>query len=249
MGFPGLDETVKFNVLKHLANCCSGDQRPTTAADNSTKTDMRNEAIRTQEREAPIPANNASKVQSTLTSIGQIIDARTVGEKRLIYQQLFNRANSSRIDFTLEMKSQQHQLPINSVGRTPSEQKHPLVNNDIGPLNKIPLDTGSNNINNNNNNDPRPVLKQGFKAPHKTYKKVSNLIKPVPQMPEKLFISNGIRFMPATVLVPVQVGYTPVHEYKQNKVADEKNEVWRPWEKMGDLVKDTNLQAKTVFSL
>lgn len=333
MGLPGLDENVKFNVMKHLASCCTVDPRRSPVADNIIKQEAANEPIRKLEmanqpigsqdiphevarsldirkepmrnqdirntplrghdirqeqihsqdtdpthghdnrienirsldiRNEPISSpkilHEPIRSQETFVSTtiantlhNQIPEARTVGEKRIMYQQLLNRVSRQRPLIAREPRVKPVQYENGSLDQNTDGQilhqmavglksvtSHPIVtmsnhnNNDKGngfkttalkTMNNLP---GLGTWNDNHNDHSKYITNSSFKVPPKTYKPEGGLIKPVPQIPEKVLISGGIRFMPATVLVPVQVGYAPV-DCNQNHITDEKTDVWRPY--------------------
>ena len=317
MGFPGLDENVKFNVMKHLATCCTPDQSPMI---NDTKVkqevsheqiirqDSRVEPIRNQDCKSEPIRNKDARIESIrsqdviLESIrGQNIrvdplvsqerpnliastvqciptESKAVTEKRLMYQQLFGRAGATRRVTSPEARVRQPQYPVNAFEHRTDDQKlqqltpnsnsvskyqtilpwstnnslsnvstATLKNNSI--CSTIPWTNGAT-LNADSNSNKGSV---GYKLPSKVGKSEGSLIKPVPQLPEKFLISGGIRLMPATVLVPVQVGYAPVSDYKhktQTEEHDRLDDVWRPWERMEQFGGSSKgIQHQGIFSL
>eukprot|EP00794_Sanderia_malayensis_P016950 gene16950-18657_t len=277
VGFPDLDENVKFNVLNHLANCFTGDERRVASTETPpTKTDVKSDQLRNSHvrdtTTMPLGTYNNSNTHSPLTSLSQILDTRTmIEEKKMAYQQICSRQSVKRAGCfspTNEINMRQNHNNVTSIihsspaaeeleSRQQQQQQMKTDVKSISTRHKSDIGwiTTSNNFSNDNNNSNvmRQISlseqQQGLiKLPAKTCSNTSssnniiirppdgNVIKPVPQVPEKIFISNGIRFMPATVLVPVQFGYSTLdyNSNKQPKLADEKSaEVWRPWEKMG----------------
>ncbi|XP_065051062.1 uncharacterized protein LOC135680795 [Rhopilema esculentum] len=310
MGFPGLDESIKFNVMKHLASCCTVDQRSSTK-DNKIKQelpldpgrgqevriepartqDVRIEPVRSQDtRVDPVrsqdvridPARSldvrldairgqepTSSIGMTSAQLSQIVDSRTVGEKRAMYQQLLTRAGTQVkrqppeprlklnqytngiMEYRLDDQTIKQFSPGLKTKFPPSVV--PWTSN-VTPTKTTSMVSGVSQLwVDSNNNTECSIKKQsqevGFDIPHKTSRPDGSLIKPVPQMPEKVFISGGIKFMPATVLVPVQVEYAPF-EYGRKSVSEEKRDVWRPWEKMEHLSRNSKAShGHSIFTL
>ena len=171
MGLPGLDENIKFSVIKHLASCCSTSPIETTA-DSVTVPAIE-------------PTNIISQVSSTeiiqpINSTGQSIDGRTIEQKRLMYQRLITQGATP----TYKVK----------------EQGHVITSTD--------------------HSQPKPTDTHSCLAG-----KHEHILKPIPQLPSQALFGNGVKLMPATVLVPVPVTFP--NAVKQESAA--KTEVWRPW--------------------
>ena len=217
--------------------------------------DIRNESISSQKIVHEPDRSQEMFVSTTIakTLQNQIPEARTVGEKRIMYQQLLNRVNRQRPLIAREPRMKPAQYESSSLDQNTDGQilhqmavrlknvtSHPTVttsnhnnNNKDDSFKTTALKTMNNlpdlgTWDNNHDDHSKHVTNSSFKVPPKTSKPEGGLIKPVPQIPEKVLISGGIRFMPATVLVPVQVGYAPV-DCNQNHITDEKTDVWRPY--------------------
>ena len=305
MGFPGLDEGVKFNVMKHLAKCCTADQRP--VVDTKIKQEMahvpiaqqdtRIEPIRSQEGkldqtrqdskieslrcqdiviDPPISIERSNLITSTTQS--NPLESKTVIEKRLMYQQLLSRTGTTRKVTSPNSRMSRSQYAAGAFEYRTDDQKLQQLSPNVKSTSKYPtILPWSNNshtgvsitetlknstadssvpwinsakIYTDNNNNTRVNL--GLKMPQ-VCKSDGNLIKPVPQMPDKYLVSGGIRLMPATVLVPVQVGYAPLDGYKQRCQTDDRErarDVWRPWERVDALnSRSKGIHNQSIFSL
>lgn len=348
MGFPGLDESVKFNVMKHLANCCTAEQRqivsdakvkqevthepivcqntrieptrsqeskiepirdndrgqgvrlePIRGQDSRMKSvrgqDSRHEAIRGQDsiidsirgkdlrmkpnrgldvRVEPLMAQERSNAIARALN-GSPGEVKTVGEKRLMYQQLLSRAGLARKVTSSDARVPHSQYPSSFFEHRTDEEKLQQLNTKVKGTRKyatiLPSDA-NNKASETNSTSPKyksicasipwtstasvdnvgSRVEAGFKAPQNGKNSDGNLIKPVPQLPEKFLISGGIRLMPATVLVPVQVGYAPFRDYQEKSLAGEtekSSDVWRPWERIEQLNGSSKvLQNQGIFS-
>ena len=310
MGFPGLDESIKFNVMKHLANCCTVDQRA-SSKDNKIKQELSHDPGRGQEariepartkdaRIEPVRSQDTliepvrsqdvridpirsldvrldairgqeptSSIGMTSAQLSQIVDSRTVGEKRAMYQQLLTRAGTQVKRQPPEPRLKLNQYTNGVIEYRQDDQKIKQLSpglktkfppsvlpwtSNVTPTKTTPMVSGvSQPWVDNNNNTQCSVKKQsqevGFDISQKTSRPDGSLIKPVPQMPEKVFISGGIKFMPATVLVPVQVEYAPF-EYGRKTVSEERRDVWRPWEKIEHLTRHAKAShGHSIFTL
>ena len=313
MGFPGLDESVKFNVMKHLAKCCTTDQRPVIDAKikqevthaSVIRQDTRTGHMRNQEGK-PDQANQDSKLESirgqhesvqgqdimtgpllshersnliTSTTQCTLLEPKTVVEKRLMYQHLLSRAGAARKVGSPDSRIPLSQCPVGTFDFRADEQKLQQLSPNLKCINKYPTilpwnSSGHTNVAStetlkssptstsvpwanatklytDSNNNTKVNL--GLKMPQKIRKTDGNLIKPVPQLPDKYLISGGIQLMPATVLVPVQVGYAPLDEYKHNSQVEGRKrarDVWRPWERVEAINgRSKRIQSQGIFSL
>ena len=306
MGFPGLDESVKFNVMKHLAKCCTVDQRPVvdtkikqevTHVSIAQQQDTRIEPIRSQEGKLD-QTNQESKLESlrrqdmviepllssevsnliTSTTQSNTIESKTVVEKRLMYQQLLSRTGTTRKMTSPSSRVPLSQYPAGAFEYRTDDQKLQQLSPNVKNTSKYPAilpwsnssHTGASitetlknstaessvpwtnptKLYTDSNNNTRVNL--GLKMTQVS-KSDGNLIKPVPQLPDKYLVSGGIRLMPATVLVPVQVGYAPLDGYKQGYQAEDRDrgrDVWRPWERVDALSSRSKaIHSQSIFSL
>ena len=298
MGFPGLDESVKFNVMKHLAKCCTEDKRPTV--DENIKQEVALGCnVPTEERigqlnksELKLGELSQDAKRELLRGENKIIDsllehrniahrkvtkAKTMVEKRLMYQHLLSTVGSTRMGISADFRMQrshylsgadryhnddqklyqffpnlksysrnQSTLLWNDNNHYYSSREESLKNSIIAP--SFPCTKATKLCLDNSNN-----ATVTFKTPHNTCRSESSLVNPMPQLGESYLIRGGIKLMPATVLVPVQVGYASIDEFESNNQIEEqkmKRDVWRPWERVETVANHSKVKrSQDVFSI
>jgi len=270
MGFPGLDESVKFNVMKHLAKCCTEDKRPTVdenikqevAQGSNVPTDVRVEPL--EKVKLKLDESNQDAKQRLFRSQEKIIDsllghnsithckvteAATVAEKRLMYKHVLSTVGSAKMGMSTDSRMRRSHYLTRANRYHKDDQKLQQFFPNLKSYSKSPsaflwndtshYDSSSRESLTNSIMSPSLPWNKATKlcsdsSKSTTCRSENSLIKPIPKLPDRYLITEGIRLMPATVLVPVQVGYASIDEGESNNQTEEqeiKRDVWRPWER------------------